>query len=246
MGYQFITVALFPLLVYQGLKVRRKTPRLPEPPGNREGFAGNGPELRLLIIGDSAAAGVGALHQNKALSGQLVSALSQDFTVRWKLVAKTGNKIHDVLAQLENATKEKYDVVITSVGVNDVTGGTSGTAWLVSHERLIKIIKSKHEAEHIIISSVPPMHLFPALPQPLRWYIGMRADRLNDSLKSFVAKHTGCELASLSFPVEMKNMAPDGFHPGPLAYTLWAEHLAKMIRSRISRNTSQPRHRSPP
>ena len=236
-GYQFTTLVLFPLLIYQGLKVKRETPRLPEPPGDREGFAGNGPELRLLIIGDSAAAGVGASHQNTALSGRLVDALRQDFSVRWKLVAKTGNKIRDVLAQLELATKEKYDVVITSVGVNDVTGGTSRTAWLASHERLIKTIESKHEANHIILSSVPPMHLFPALPQPLRWYIGVRADRLNDSLKSFVARHAGCELASLSFPFETKYMAPDGFHPAPPAYTLWAEHLAKMIRSRVSRNT---------
>ncbi|NIP82235.1 MAG: SGNH/GDSL hydrolase family protein, partial [Gemmatimonadetes bacterium] len=52
--------ALAPILVAQGLFVRWRTTRLPEPPGDREGVTGAGPPLRLLVAGDSAAAGVGA------------------------------------------------------------------------------------------------------------------------------------------------------------------------------------------
>src|SRR5689334_20066239 len=75
MGYRTASIALVPLLALQGRRVRRVTPRLPEPPGPRAGLAGDGPPLRLLILGDSSAAGVGAPSQDEALSGRLVSEL---------------------------------------------------------------------------------------------------------------------------------------------------------------------------
>ena len=69
-------LALSPLLLAQGVYVRRVTPRLPEAPGSRSGVAGGGPSLKLLILGDSAAAGVGAASQDEALAGQLAVALA--------------------------------------------------------------------------------------------------------------------------------------------------------------------------
>src|SRR4051812_12916439 len=57
MGYQFATLALAPWLIAQGKRARARTLRMPEPPGARAGAAGTGTPLRLLITGDSAAAG---------------------------------------------------------------------------------------------------------------------------------------------------------------------------------------------
>ncbi|KAB0649370.1 SGNH/GDSL hydrolase family protein, partial [Burkholderia diffusa] len=59
MGYPLATAALGPLLLMQGRRVRRVTPRLAEAAGPRDGTAGDGPPLRVLVLGDSAAAGVG-------------------------------------------------------------------------------------------------------------------------------------------------------------------------------------------
>jgi hypothetical protein len=66
MGYHLVTATLGPLLLLQGRHVRRVTPRLAEAVGPRDGTAGNGPPLRLLIVGDSAAAGVGVPVQGRA------------------------------------------------------------------------------------------------------------------------------------------------------------------------------------
>ena len=74
MGYKLAAIGLAPVIIAQGLYVRRVTPRLPEPEGERSGVNGAGPPLSLLILGDSAAAGVGVATQDQALSGQLVSA----------------------------------------------------------------------------------------------------------------------------------------------------------------------------
>lgn len=56
MLYPLSTFALAPVLIGQGRYVRRVTPSLQEPEGERQGSLGEGPELRVLILGDSAAA----------------------------------------------------------------------------------------------------------------------------------------------------------------------------------------------
>ena len=43
MLYQGVSLILAPLLVFQGLKVRRTTPKLPEPEGERVGQTGANP-----------------------------------------------------------------------------------------------------------------------------------------------------------------------------------------------------------
>ena len=73
-----LKLALAPLLVAQALATRRRAPVLPEAEGPREGRVGRGAgALRLLIAGDSSAAGVGVAHQRDALAGHLTRALHQ-------------------------------------------------------------------------------------------------------------------------------------------------------------------------
>ncbi len=53
------TALLFPVLLYQGRRARKNTPRLPEAQGSPSGHYGEGtPDLRLLVIGESTAADV--------------------------------------------------------------------------------------------------------------------------------------------------------------------------------------------
>ena len=93
----------------QGLYVRFVTPRLPEPSGARFGVSGSGPSLSLLILGDSAAAGVGVTTQDEALSGRLAAVLGSQFRVSWKLMAQTGNRAKDIASILAAASPERFD-----------------------------------------------------------------------------------------------------------------------------------------
>ncbi len=239
MRYKFAAIGLAPLLIAQALYIRLVTPRLPEPPGDRSGINGSGPLLSLLILGDSAAAGVGASTQKQALSGQLVLALGANFRVSWKLIAQAGHKAQDVIAELEMLSREKFDVVVTSIGVNDVTHGTNSQKWIDQQEKIVALLQSKFHSQHIMLSSVPPMHLFPALPQPLRWYFGMRAEQFNSALKKFAEGCKRCEFVKIDFPLEAAYIAADGFHPGTLAYSTWAKHVATIISSRLAAAADQ-------
>ncbi|WP_100637820.1 SGNH/GDSL hydrolase family protein [Marinobacter salexigens] len=234
MLYPLSTLALAPVLIGQGRYVRRVTPRLPEPEGERRGAVGKGPELRLLILGDSAAAGVGVSNQQDALAGQLVRELARDHRVTWNLLAETGRTAADVLEAINSAPDEHYDVVLVSVGVNDVTGRTSTQQWLSALNALSDRLIKGMGATRILFTAIPPMHVFPALPQPLRWYLGMRARQLNELMKNVCKSRASgeghLEYLCVSFPLEPGFMAADGFHPGLDAYRLWAEHSASAIR----------------
>lgn len=232
-AYRIATVGLGPLLVAQGFYVRRTVERLEEPPGPRSGSEGSGPTLRLLIAGDSAAAGVGAATQREALSGQLVAQLGPSLHVRWKLIATTGHAVRDMIAQLQAAESERFDVALVSIGVNDVTGRTPSTTWVERQATLIGLLENKFGVGHILLSSLPPMHAFPALPQPLRWYLGMRAAQLNGMLRRIAGADAHCEFLPIDLPLDRRYMASDGFHPGAPAYSVWAQAAARAIRRRI-------------
>jgi lysophospholipase L1-like esterase len=230
--HRLATIVLGPILLLQGRRVRRTVPLLPEPDGPREGVSGSGPPLRLLVLGDSAAAGVGAPTQADALAGQTVAALSGSFQVRWKLIARTGLTTQTALDHLRRIETQAFDVVVTSLGVNDVTSGLALNDWRRLQCELAALLHSKFQARHVLLSGLPPMHKFPALPQPLRWYLGSRAMQFDSALEALANAGGGCEFVKLSYTLDTRFMAADGFHPGPAIYALWGADVGRRIAAR--------------
>src|SRR5258708_2653740 len=78
-GLTAAMLTLGPLLLAQGVYVRRTALKLPEPPGPREGVSGAGAPFSLLVAGDSAGAGVGSPTHDAALIGHIRAALSAGY-----------------------------------------------------------------------------------------------------------------------------------------------------------------------
>jgi len=235
MGYQTASAALAPVFALQSRRVQRVTPRLPEPPGPRTGCEGVGPELRLLLLGDSAAAGVGAASQDQALSGRLVGELAATFRVSWTLVARTGATAARTarhLARWPAAGFGVFDVAVLSLGLNDVLGRRPLARWLEDVGALAAVLRSRFAVRHLLFSGLPPVHLFPAFPQPLRWYLGATARRFDRALARWAAGQPDCEHVPLPLESTAGMLAPDGLHPGPRAYQRWSAELAPRIRAR--------------
>ncbi|WP_180043780.1 MULTISPECIES: SGNH/GDSL hydrolase family protein [unclassified Acinetobacter] len=226
------TLALIPALVIQGSRVKKNTIRLPEAEGAREGITGQGQTLSLLILGDSAAAGVGVAHQNDALLGAVISALQHQYQVHWRLEAQSGDTTSQVIQKTKKLVNQKYDVVVTSVGVNDVTRLMSAQTWIKQQQHFYQLIQAKFQPELIIATSVPPMHLFPALPNPLSWLFGQYAKQMNLQLEKMIAQQE--DMQWIEYDIQKYQsmnleMAKDGFHPSKEIYQIWGKEVADRI-----------------
>lgn len=234
-------LALAPVLLWQGRQVRRNALRLPEAEGPREGVAGTGKVcLRVLIVGDSSAAGVGAKNQTQALAGRLSEALSQRLggAVVWQLIARSGDTTRVSLTALRKLSVHPADVMVTALGLNDVVAQVPPQVWLTRLDKLDRIAVKRAGVKHIVHAGIPPIHSFPLLPNPLRWVLGADALAYNRALSQWVKRWPERWWLPLPFENDQPSdssvlMAEDGFHPGPAIYALWAEQLAGMITNDI-------------
>ena len=228
--YYIVTALLLPLLAIQAFWVKAKVLRLPEPSGDRSGKQGkDGSELNILVLGDSAAAGVGVEIQEHALTRQLAENLATKYQVNWKLVAKTGFTSKDIIEELNNLQEQHFDYVVVSVGVNDVTHLTSLKRWNNNIQTIVDVIKAKFSSPAVLLTCIPPMQLFKSLPYPLNWWLGLRAKRFNNAMSEISQDKTHCSLLSFDLPFEPEFLAEDGFHPSNVAYRIWANQAAEEI-----------------
>ncbi len=220
---------LLPVLLAQAVYVRSRVLILPEPEGDRRGVVGDGPLLRVLILGDSSAAGVGVETQDSALLGQMAQRLSDVARVDYELVAETGAKTSQALSWLDEIPVKTYDVVVLALGVNDVTKAVPLRRWLALQRRLMDRLEADFGARKVIVSGLPPMGQFPLLPQPLRWAMGRRAQWFDDHLERLLATRPACAPVKIDLGLNDKNMSADGFHPGHEVYAAWAEEICQII-----------------
>lgn len=205
---------LSPLYWYQAKQVKRDTLRLDEPKGAREGVTAfitpttnNDLPLRLLVLGDSAAAGVGVAHQSQALLGQLVTALSEQpllasqyAYIDWQLHATSGHTSFELLQRLYIMPSLAVDIAVISIGVNDTVKNISPKHWQHNIQTIIAILQRKFQAKHIVFMGLPPMQQMPALPKPLNYLIGDMASRLDHALQQQITQTTVVK-SSIDYPV---------------------------------------------
>lgn len=224
-------LVLSPVLAAQAIAVRRRAQKLPEADGPREGSQGSGPCLRLRIIGDSSAAGVGAPDQTQALAGQLVAQLAQEFAVSWHLDAITGATTRSTLRRLEQRDAAPADVIVTALGVNDVTRQVPPWLWRRQQDALLARLRVLYAPRHIFLSGIAPLDHFPLLPNPLRWTLARQAVAMERTLRAHVVGMPDVTHVPFNATPRPELMASDGFHPSPLLYKLWAQEMAGRIRT---------------
>jgi lysophospholipase L1-like esterase len=240
------SLVLFPLLLMQGMRVRRVTPRLPEAGGPREGrIAGAEPTVRLLVVGESTAAGVGAADHGEALAGQVARALAEraERAVDWRVLGRNGATADAARRDLVlPAESLRADVAVLALGVNDTLRFHSPARWRRDLAALAEAVRERCGPVPILLSSVPPVGRFPALPQPLRGALGIRAallDRAARRLANELADARHVPMPALERDVAAYFCA-DRFHPSPAGYAAWGAAVAEAAADVLARRESQP------
>ncbi len=234
-----LTAKLFlsPLLVAQALAMRARVARLPEAGGARDGEQGRGPLLRLWVLGDSSAAGVGVENQAQALVGHLVPALARyaKARVQWHLLARSGVTSAQCLAMLDDVAHAHHnaDIAVVALGVNDVVDQVPSHSAVHARESIANRLRNVHGVAHVVFTPLPPVHQFPGLPQPLRWVAGRDARRHDEAVARWAGTRSDVSHVPIDLPLNAGVMAADGFHPGEAVYRVCgvalAEHIALQV-----------------
>lgn len=241
-----LKLALAPLLVAQAMATRRRAPVLPEAAGPRQGLygEGGGAALRLLIAGDSSAAGVGVDHQDRALAGHLLRALQRRAgrPVAWQLVARSGLSTAQLHALLRATVLAPAELALVVSGVNDVIGQVGAARAVDQRRALADWLLGERGVRHVVFAPLPPLHRFPLLPRPLRDVLGADARRHDAALARWAAARSDVSHVPIDYGLSRAGMAADGFHPGEPVYRACGEALAAHIAERIAGPASAPPH----
>lgn len=230
---------LSPLLVAQAVATRSRMPRLPEAAGARSGEVGRGPPLRLLILGDSSAVGVGVARQQDALAGHLTRALAEQCKARvsWELLARSGVSSAACLQMLTGDYRGGADIAVVVLGVNDVVEQVPSQRAVRSRESIANRLRNAHGVGHVVFAPLPPVGRFPGLPQPLRWVAGGDAQRHDQAVAAWSRTRDDVSHVPIDMPLNRGVMASDGFHPGVPVYRVCgvalAEHIATQVWPRL-------------
>lgn len=222
------TAALSPVLLYQGKRARRNTPRLPDGSGDPDGQYGEGtPDRHILVLGESTAASVGVASHDLGLASQLAKQVHQRTgqTTAWHTFGINGVRMQALIGELAKAELPPADIVLLSMGVNDATGVTARRRFRQQLLALRQLLIARYPAP-LVLLGVPPMHLFTALPAPLRQIMGWRARQL-DNVYAQLARQRPDDFIHLQYPLitDPELLAADGYHPGLKGYQQIAEAL---------------------
>ncbi len=234
-------LACLPVLVLQGRGVRRRVEQLPVATGTSGRTAEpGGPHeepIRIVVLGDSVAAGVGVADHRYSMAGRLAERLHQATGrgVAWQVEARSGADSSEVAALARRSIDlELADLVVISVGVNDVKGLRSDAAFASGLRALLEHSVRTAPRARVILLGLPPMERFPALPRPLADLLGARARRLDRVGARVAAEFPGVirvPLALGSMAESVRPFAGDGFHPSAELHDLIARDVAVRLGS---------------
>lgn len=227
---------LFPLALPQALYLRRTAPRFPPPRCDTRGVTGIGMPLRVIGIGDSVIAGVGAAELRQAFVGQTTHALSERLgrSVHWSVHGRSGARVATLLEDyLPELPEQSADVILVSVGVNDITGMTLLPAFASRLEALIGALRAHSPQAVIGLAGVPPLGGFPLLPEPLRFATGQRGKAFDKAARRIVARFPGAVHMPVEFETTADSFCDDGFHPSEASYRRFGQLMAELVLAEL-------------
>jgi len=227
----------FPFLWFQGLRLKREVPRFTTPGDCPYGICkGKDREFNILGLGESTMAGVGIAKHTLTLTGLTAGRLNKllGYSVNWKILAQNGLTLKNLNKLICEQPDENVDLVLVSMGGNDVFHLTPPWIWVKNIDKCVKLIFQKNKNPLILFSAVPPVGRFPAIPSPLKIAFGFWEFLLQGCLAQVINSMDNAYLLNERYPDGKKFYLEDGIHPSRLAYEPWSEKLAIMTAELLS------------
>ena len=193
------------------------------------------PKLRLVLLGDSAAIGVGVEWLAETVGGQLARMLAEggpetgERHVLLSSVGVAGSRSTDLATQVARALLgDKPDVAVVLIGANDAAGLRSPEE---AAEHLGAAVRRLRDAGvEVVVGTCPDLGAIRAVAPPLRQVAGMLGRRMAKAQARAVVSAGGvvvdlAEETGAVFRADAGTLCYDGFHPSADGYRVWAHAL---------------------
>jgi lysophospholipase L1-like esterase len=120
------------------------------------------------------------------------------------------------------------DLLIVAFCINDLTGYRSPSGFADDLAAIVTAARKRVGNAAVVIGGVAPIASFPALPWPLRTILGWRAAALQAAAEGLTRRLPKLAVERFSAPLSRDLFASDGFHPNPLAHSLWGAKIAAL------------------
>ncbi|WP_428961852.1 SGNH/GDSL hydrolase family protein [Micromonospora fluostatini] len=192
--------------------------------------------LRLVLLGDSSALGVGVERLADTIGGQLAHLLAEGPTgrqVHLSSVGVSGSRSADLATQVARALLgERPDVALILIGANDATGlrrPAEAAAYLGSAVRRLREARVE-----VVVGTCPDLGAVRAIAPPLRQVVGWSGRRIAyaQTVATLEAGGTVVDLATETGPVfraDAGTLCHDSFHPSADGYRVWAHALLPAV-----------------
>jgi len=233
-----IGAAALGVLVAEGLMAKRTIGMRKKSAPYADGIYGprrRGTSLRLVILGDSIAAGLGADSSLDTVGALLAQGLAEaaDRPVRLVVVATVGARSADLDAQVTRALILQPHVAVVVVGGNDITHLTRPQTAIRDLEQGVERLVDG--GAEVVVGTCPDIGTIRPIRQPLR-SVARRLSRQLAAAQTIAIVEAGGRSVSLGdllgphFEEHHEDMfAHDRFHPSSIGYEVMAQVLLPSV-----------------
>lgn len=225
------------VLTAQGLQARHRIGRRRTAPPYADGRygQGRGPSIRIAVLGDSGAAGLGAQSAHDTMGAVIAAGVAQ--TMRRGVVlqnhAVVGAVTADLDAQIDRALWSAPHVAVIFIGGNDVTHLVPRQRSAAQLSAAVARLRSYGTA--VVVGTCPDLGTVRPIPQPLRAMMRRRSRQLAAAQASATAGAGGAPVALGALLGPEFEAAPemmfsaDRFHPSAQGYTAAAQVMLPAV-----------------
>jgi lysophospholipase L1-like esterase len=179
--------------------------------------------VHLVVIGDSAAAGLGCARADETPGALLAGGVARDLRCRVDLdvVAVTGARSADLEVQVARAMRRPVDAAVIIIGTNDVTHRVPISAAARDLGRAVQTLRAAGAV--VVVGTCPDLGTVKPVLQPLRSFAAHTSRRLAAAQTVAIVENGGIavslgNLLARTFREEPHLWSADRFHPSQEGY----------------------------
>jgi lysophospholipase L1-like esterase len=193
------------------------------------------PALRLVLLGDSAAIGVGVEYLSETVGGQLARLLSEgtpetgERHVLLSSVGVAGSRSADLATQVARALLgDRPDVAVILIGAHDATSLRAPEESAAHLGAAVRRLRGA--GVQVVVGTCPDLGALRAIAPPLRQVAGLLGRRMAKAQANAVIEADGVVVdlgreTGAVFRADAGTLCYDGFHPSADGYRVWAHAL---------------------